>query len=361
MRGRAYKGKQKACWQFDSSSKCSPYGVCKAGAEGHCDGGPGGPPRPRLCVRRLLQHCALTAPIYAQTRLARSPHHVEEAEAELIGLMGHRNAADFRMMGLIREVEDQLGHYWGVKSMAHWLNWRCGIALGSARERVRVARALPSLPLISQAFECGSLSYSKVRAMTRVATPDTEPYFLNIARYGTASHLERAVRGYRQCTQVERVKRFERRELNYHFDDDGMLVLRARLTPEEGTLVLEALNECMEVLRDEAWHGEQGKAGDDTVAALSLQSESHQSGSDTRRDDVSAETHESTAGAPSTPSSSEDGTRDTEHAMCKQAARRSAVLRPNSPIRLHSPTTRLQMRQYLMLRWDHPAAMSSSR
>jgi hypothetical protein len=98
-----------------------------------------------------------------------SPRHVEEAEAELIDLMGHRNAADFRMMGLIREVEDQLGHYWGVKSMAHWLNWRCGIALGSARERVRVARALPSLPLISQAFECGSLSYSKVRANNLVS------------------------------------------------------------------------------------------------------------------------------------------------------------------------------------------------
>src|SRR5262245_53297643 len=69
----------------------------------------------------------------------------------------------------------------GCLSCAHWLNWRCGIALGAAREKVRVARALASLPLIDDALRLGQLSYSKVRAMTRVGTRDNERKLLELA------------------------------------------------------------------------------------------------------------------------------------------------------------------------------------
>ncbi|MBT6276571.1 MAG: DUF222 domain-containing protein [Chromatiales bacterium] len=162
--------------------------------------------------------------------------------------MGHRNAADFEMMGLIREIGDDLGWYCGVRSMAHWLNWRCGIALSAARERVRVAYALPALPLTSSAFRRGELSYSKVRALTRAATPENEAELLNIARCGTASHLERVVRGYRTATSEERAERQAKRELRCYFDDDGMLVIKGRLTPEEGAVVMRALEVAKEAL-----------------------------------------------------------------------------------------------------------------
>jgi Domain of unknown function (DUF222) len=79
----------------------------------------------------------------------------------------------------------------GFSSCAGWLTWRTGLDPGAARERVRVARALPSLPRIAQALARGELSYSKIRALTRVATPETEERLLAIGREGTAKHVER--------------------------------------------------------------------------------------------------------------------------------------------------------------------------
>src|SRR5262245_59075907 len=87
-------------------------------------------------------------------------------------------------------------------SCAHWLNWRTGIDLGAARGKVRVARALPSLPLISDAMRRGTVSYAKVRAITRVATPETEQKLLDVALAGTASHVERIVRAWRRVDRV---------------------------------------------------------------------------------------------------------------------------------------------------------------
>jgi hypothetical protein len=94
-------------------------------------------------------------------------------EDQITELAAHISAATWRLLTLIREYDLCSG--WnggGTKSCAHWLNWKCGIALGSAREKVRVAHALAELPQISDAFREGRLSYSKVRAMTRVATPE---------------------------------------------------------------------------------------------------------------------------------------------------------------------------------------------
>ncbi len=79
------------------------------------------------------------------------------------------------MLELIREYDDS--HGWagpGLNTFAHWLNWKCGINLGAAREKVRVAHALVDLPKISEQFRLGEVSYSKVRAMTRVATETVE-------------------------------------------------------------------------------------------------------------------------------------------------------------------------------------------
>jgi len=96
----------------------------------------------------------------------------QELENNLTELAAHINAATYRFLLLIAEFDrrEAWGHE-GVKSCAHWLNWKCGLSLGAAREKIRVARALPDLPLVSGSFARGELSFSKVRAITRVATP----------------------------------------------------------------------------------------------------------------------------------------------------------------------------------------------
>ena len=124
----------------------------------------------------------------------------EALAAEITTLAGHLNAAQYRFLKLLDEFDRDQG--WagpGVRSLAHWLSWKCGIGELVAREKVRVARALRELPSIDASFERGEISYSKVRAMTRAATPENEAQLLNIARHGTAEHMERLVRVYRRC------------------------------------------------------------------------------------------------------------------------------------------------------------------
>ena len=173
-------------------------------------------------------------------------------EDQITELAAHISAATWRLLELIREFDLRSGwNCGGSKSCAHWLNWKCGIALGAAREKVRVAHALAVLPQISAAFRDGRVSYSKVRAMTRVATAENEDYLLMIARLGTASHTEQLVRGYRRYRRVDRAEqaaRLARRELNCYFDDDGSCVIRGRLTAEQGERLMAALDAVSDTL-----------------------------------------------------------------------------------------------------------------
>ena len=142
-------------------------------------------------------------------------------------------------------------HGWeGFRSCAHWLNWRTGLDLGAAREKLRVAAALADLNHLSAAMACGRLSYSIVRALTRVATPATEARLVAVACCATAAQVERLVRAWRQADgdaqpDAEQV-RLARRALSTRVDEDGMVVLRARLTPEAGAVVLRALEAALE-------------------------------------------------------------------------------------------------------------------
>ena len=169
-----------------------------------------------------------------------------ELEDQIVELCGHLNAANYRLLRLIAEYDRRKG--WNCRATrdcAHWLNWKCGIDLGAAREKVRTAKALEKLPLVSAAMERGEVSYSKVRAITRVATPENEHYFLKIALNGTAHHVETLVRVYRRAIEAEELSREHQqqmsREVRYHWDDDGSLVLKARLPADVGALVLKAL------------------------------------------------------------------------------------------------------------------------
>src|SRR2546427_3539583 len=117
---------------------------------------------------------------------------------EIAELSAHLDAATAQLLDLIREFDARSGWNTGFRSCAAWLSWRIGLDLGAARERVRVARALGTLPQLAHALARGELSYAKVRALTRVATPETEERLLAVGKAGTAEHVERIVRGWRR-------------------------------------------------------------------------------------------------------------------------------------------------------------------
>ena len=126
---------------------------------------------------------------------------------------------------------------------------------GAAREKVRVAHALAALPRLSATMQRGAISYAKVRALTRVATPDNEAALLDLAQAGTAAHVERFARAWRRVDQVTAATQAESRHLHRHLstwvDDDGMVVIRGRLTPEVGAVVQRALDAAADQLRRE--------------------------------------------------------------------------------------------------------------
>ena len=171
---------------------------------------------------------------------------------EIAELSAHLEAATARLLDLIREFDARRGWNTGFRSCAAWLAWRVGLDLGAARERVRVARALETLPALAEALARGELSYAKVRALTRVATPATEARLLAVGRAGTAAHVERIVRGWsrvdRQAEAREAARQHAGRALHVYQDEDGTVVLRGRLAPEVGALLLRALDAARETL-----------------------------------------------------------------------------------------------------------------
>jgi len=171
---------------------------------------------------------------------------------EIAELSAHLEAATARLLNLIREFDAREGWNHGFRSCAHWLSWRVGLDLGAAREKVRVARALGTLPRLAKALAHGELSYAKVRALTRVATPATEERLLAVGRAGTAEHVERIVRGWRRVDQKaearESAARHRSRALHVYRNEDGMITVRGRLEPEVGELLVQALTAAREAL-----------------------------------------------------------------------------------------------------------------
>lgn len=186
-------------------------------------------------------------------------------EAELCSQAANVSAGECRLVLLIGEFDRrQAWAVAGLRSCAHFLNWRVGTSLGAAREQVRVGRVLHALPRVREAFSCGELSYSKVRAITRVATPELEESLLELARHATASQLEQIVREYRKADADESrtaESRHASRYLRSWTDEEGMVVIKARLSPEDGAVVLAAIEVAKAAL------GEARAQGDAETAA----------------------------------------------------------------------------------------------
>src|SRR5688500_15125967 len=175
---------------------------------------------------------------------------------EIAELSVHLEAAGARLLDLIREFDARGGWSNGFRSCAEWLSWRTGLDLGAARERVRVARALGSLPQLARALARGELSYAKVRALTRIATPQIEERLLRVGRAGTAQQVERIVRGWRRMDRKAEIHDAEvqhkLRALHVYQDEDGTVTIRGRLAPEVGALLVKALDAALEALYQRA-------------------------------------------------------------------------------------------------------------
>jgi len=175
----------------------------------------------------------------------------EQLGAEIIELCSYLYAAEARLLTLIRDFDQK--EYWadlGLCSCAHWLNFKCGIGMNAAREKVRVAHALARLPKISEGFAKGELSYSKVRAMTRIANETNEDYLMMIAHHGTAHHVEKLVAKFRTAKRLQDAEvandQYHSREVTHYYDHDGCLVIKARMPAEQGALIVKALEMAMD-------------------------------------------------------------------------------------------------------------------
>ncbi len=175
----------------------------------------------------------------------------------IVTLSAHLHAGNHRLLVMVAEFDRRGG--WkpaGHRSCAHWLAFRTGISLGPARERVRAARALENLPLTSEAMSRGELSFSKVRALSRVAddlaTPEEEEKLVEFARQCTAAQLETMVRGWKKLCRKDEIDLERERHRSRFFsvspDEDGMYLVRGRLDPEVGALLMRALEAAGDAL-----------------------------------------------------------------------------------------------------------------
>jgi hypothetical protein len=221
-----------------------------------------------------------------------------ELEEEITTLAAHIHAAEHRFLELIAEFDRRGG--WklgGHRNCAEWLHFATGLSRGAARERVRAARALRRMPLTSEAMSRGELSFSKVRALTRVvddlagtgpgaedgadvgdpeagaagvADSAREAELLAYARQCPTAEVERLVRGWRLTSAADEVELERRRHASRYVavspQGDGMYTLRGRLDPEVGALLMRALEAAEDALfrQGEDWAPEGGPRGPKT-------------------------------------------------------------------------------------------------
>lgn len=178
------------------------------------------------------------------------PSSVDDLDAAICRLARQINAESYRLLALVREFDDRLGWAkWSFRCCAEWLAWRCGLSLSAAREKVRTAQALRALPAISAAFADGRLSYSKVRALTRVAQAHDEDSLLAYALDATAAQLEERCRQIRNVTPdsvgvAERA--WARRSLSLWRDPAaGTMRITVEVPIEEGEIVARALDRAV--------------------------------------------------------------------------------------------------------------------
>ena len=163
-------------------------------------------------------------------------------EERICELAAHLAAGTCRFLQLVAEFDARGGWAtWDLPSCAAWLAWKCQVAPGTAREQVRVARALASLPHITAEFAAGRMSYAKVRALTRIATGATEADLAEIAGPMTAAQCERFAAAHRKASDDQELASWATRRVSVHVGEDGTVTISAKLPAADGAVVLQAL------------------------------------------------------------------------------------------------------------------------
>src|SRR2546430_214972 len=158
------------------------------------------------------------------------------------------NVVNQQLLARIRRFDAIEGWFrQGAMSCAHWLTWRIGLDRGTAREKVRVARALGALPRIDAAFAAGRLSYAQVRAVTRVANAENEERLLDVALAATGAQLEQICRGLRSATKGES-EAAQDRYIRARVLGNGLVKLEIVVTADESTLIIDAVERAREAL-----------------------------------------------------------------------------------------------------------------
>jgi hypothetical protein len=175
---------------------------------------------------------------------------------EIARLSAQVDTAIARLLTLIREFDNQGGWSNGFRSCADWLAWRVGLDIVAARERVRIARALVNLPILAGTLERGELSYAKVRALTRVATPESEAWLLTMGRTNTAAQIVRIIQSRRVLDRAaerrEAKRQHDNRALRVYRDESGMVVINGSLDSEDGAVFMRALAAAQDTLYRDA-------------------------------------------------------------------------------------------------------------
>ncbi|MDH4056999.1 MAG: 13E12 repeat family protein, partial [Gammaproteobacteria bacterium] len=197
---------------------------------------------------------------------------IEELDRNILNLCSRINAATCELLVLIREFDERGGWLkWGMKNCAEWLAWRCDLSMTTALEKVRVAHALKALPAISRSFSTGELSYSKVRALSRVAHRQNESALLAFALRHSAAHVAERCHELRcgsEASTADAARAFAQRSLRLRRDHlRGMMTITIELPLDTGELFEKALDkarddDCLDIpdLVDTAWSTRQADA-----------------------------------------------------------------------------------------------------
>lgn len=171
----------------------------------------------------------------------------ERLEADLVAHAAAESAGLARVLATLREFDHREGWAaWECRSAAHWMSWKCGLSLPAGTERVRVAHALGSLPLVEASFAAGRLSYSKVRAITRVATAADEASWVSIAEYATAAQIDRLASAFRSVTRQQALDQLAATGMWWQTAEDGSVEFTLRLPAERAMAVINGVHHAME-------------------------------------------------------------------------------------------------------------------
>ena len=196
---------------------------------------------------------------------------IDDLDQAIVNLSARINAETYELLVLIREFDERAGWLkWGLGNCAEWLHYRCDYSMNAAREKVRVAHALKTLPEVAAAFSKGELSYSKVRALTRVASTHNEEDLLSFAVKATTARVEERCRELK-CGTVDSLggaqRAFANRSLRVNRNTErGVMTISIDLPMETGELVEKALDKARDdsmskvEFIDESWSARQADA-----------------------------------------------------------------------------------------------------